>query len=392
MNYQLDILKKLLAKYDKSKTSIGQNKISRKIVLFLSKTYPKYLEPTEYELRQKINEAIAYLVSQGLIGANLLRNNTYEQLNLVLDEMAISTSYSLIGKETKTTVRNRLENILSVCKQSGNAILESYAEKQLLRLKNNLSIEFFNDDFTEYINILKGIYEVQLIEEETFYRNFSMSVYNNSKYFEKHVKLKIENFLWKYGDFEDKDKILEEFNLIKTPSCINIKGNVQITFKNGTIINTTSLFGGIGLSTIDIKFINKIVVNNNKILTIENLTNYYTFQNNDFCVIYLGGFSNHCRRSFLKTIYLNNPNKKYMHFGDIDAGGFYILNHLKEKTGIAFIPYFMDVPTLKKYKRNWESLTDNDKLRLHKLLESPYKETVKFMLDNNCKLEQESIL
>lgn len=392
MNYQLDILKKLIVKYDRSLTSIGKNKISRKICLLLSKDYPKYLEPTEYELRQKINEAIASLISQGLIDSKPLRNNTYDQITLVLDETAISKSYSIIGKEPKKTVRKRLEEILLECSQSDSDTLCSYATEQLLRLENNSSIEFFNDDFREYINLLKGVYEIQRLKEETFYRNFSMNVYNNSKYFEKHIIHKIENFLYKYGDFEDKDKILEELNLIKTPSCINIKGNVQITFLNGSKIDVNPLLGGIGLSTVDINFIDRIAVHNDGILTVENLTNYYTYHSNEFCTIYLGGFSNHCRRAFLKTIYHNNPSKKYFHFGDIDAGGFYILNHLIKKTGIPFIPYWMDIVTLKKYKKYWETLTNNDILRLHKLLDSPYSETVQFMLDNNCKLEQESII
>ena len=77
---------------------------------------------------------------------------------------------------------------------------------------------------------------------------------------------------------------------------------------------------------------------------------------------------------------------------DIDAGGFYILEHLINKTGIDFKPYNMDIHVLEKYKKYWIPLTENDKTRLKIFLSknSDYNEVIEFMLCNNCKLEQES--
>ena len=81
-----------------------------------------------------------------------------------------------------------------------------------------------------------------------------------------------------------------------------------------------------------------------------------------------------------------------MHFGDIDAGGFYILEHLKTKTGIPFQPYRMNAETLKKYKKQAVPLTEHDRKRLQKLRQNPvYSETIRYMLENNIKLEQEHI-
>ena len=80
-----------------------------------------------------------------------------------------------------------------------------------------------------------------------------------------------------------------------------------------------------------------------------------------------------------------------MHFGDIDAGGFYILQHLRNKTGIAFAPYCMDVKTLKANIQYTKKLTENDKKRLAVLAETEFGETVEFMLEHNCKLEQEAM-
>ena len=71
---------------------------------------------------------------------------------------------------------------------------------------------------------------------------------------------------------------------------------------------------------------------------------------------------------------------------------FYILEHLKIKTGINFVSYNMDIKTLEANKDYWIKLTENDKFRLNNLLKKidSYKETIEYMFKNNCKLEQES--
>ena len=52
----------------------------------------------------------------------------------------------------------------------------------------------------------------------------------------------------------------------------------------------------------------------------------------------------------------------------------------------------MDIYTLEKNKDYWIKLTENDKTRLGFIAEktNAYKETIDYMLKNNCKLEQES--
>ena len=52
----------------------------------------------------------------------------------------------------------------------------------------------------------------------------------------------------------------------------------------------------------------------------------------------------------------------------------------------------MDVETLLSNKENWIGLSDNDKKRLFKLADKNplYEDVIQFMLENNCKLEQEA--
>ena len=117
----------------------------------------------------------------------------------------------------------------------------------------------------------------------------------------------------------------------------------------------TGLKGDIALSTATLKELDEIQVRGRRIVTIENLTSFHDYADRNDFIVYLGGFHNKTKRRFLLSLYEKNPDKEYRHFGDIDAGGFYILEHLKAKTGIPFRSMHMDVETLKKYS----SLTKN---------------------------------
>ena len=149
--------------------------------------------------------------------------------------------------------------------------------------------------------------------------------------------------------------------------------------------------GDMAISSEMLKDVDAITVSGDVVITIENLTTFNAFKCENSFAIYLGGYHNTNRRNFIKKVYGQNQDKQYLHFGDIDAGGFYILRHLRDKTGIAFAPYCMDVKTLKTNLQYTKKLTDNDKKRLTALVDTEFSDTVEFMLENNCKLEQEAM-
>ena len=75
----------------------------------------------------------------------------------------------------------------------------------------------------------------------------------------------------------------------------------------------------------------------------------------------------------LQKIYAAFPDAVYCHFGDIDVGGFLIYEDLRRKTGIPFQLYRMDLDTLKEYEKYGKALTENDRVRIEKMLkENPF--------------------
>ena len=155
-------------------------------------------------------------------------------------------------------------------------------------------------------------------------------------------------------------------------------------------MDAAGLDGGVGISTTDVKKIVSVKIQDEKIVTIENLTSFFSFSEPNVCAVYLGGFCNHLRREFLMKVYGAEPAKEYFHYGDIDAGGFYIFEHLRAKTGIPFRTLWMDIDTLRRYRPYWKELTKNDVSRLQKIKSPIFQEVIAFMLKENCKLEQEA--
>lgn len=385
--YEKKILNSLVDKYEASKSFIGSNQVNQRFKVCISKLFTEYTDHSKFEVFRDVNEAIDVLKRKGFIATKMDSRKVYENVFLSLDDL--SEIYKYLKRKPKNDIHNRLKSLLEE-HMYDNVILSEYCKEQLDRIANNRSVKYFNNDFQELESILLAVKEVMLVETEQFIREFSIRIFKDSKVFHT-IQTKVENLLYEYGDFPEKDQILASFNLVKTPTYVNYKGAGKIIL-SGQTIDLLKLSSDIAISSMMLRDIERIEVLGSKVITIENLTSFHRFNVQDFFVIYLGGFHNTVRREFIKKLYSQNPQKQYYHFGDIDVGGFRILEHLKSKTKVPFKPYHMDTDTLVQYKKFSKKLTQNDRINLERLLiHDQYKSVINFMLENNCKLEQEAV-
>ena len=154
--------------------------------------------------------------------------------------------------------------------------------------------------------------------------------------------------------------------------------------------------GGIALSNGSLAGIQNITVKADKVITVENLTTYHDCDEPDAVYIYLGGYHNTSKQKLLELIYKNNGGKEYYHEGDLDVYGFLILENLISKTQIPFKSLLMDVETLERFYRAglYKNLTARDRKVINSKKDgqlSAYKDVLEYMLEFDCKVEQESI-
>lgn len=384
------ILNALLDSYEKSKTFTGANVHEQSFRVNTSKLFPKYDDDSEYALYKDINSNLSLLKSKGFIDYKTERSGRIKTFSL--EKVAIPDIYTFLDRKPKADINKQLIEIwqeYDCLNESDYKPFSEYIAEQKVHLKENKKIQYFEGDIQEYKDVLSACKAILINKEEIFIRELSVKLFNNSKRLES-IESTIRALLYKYGEYDEKDTVFEEHNIIKTPTYVMVKGKGLLNC--GQLIDLSKINGDIGLSTKTLQGLTNVELNGASVITIENLTNFHKYQPQNEMVIYLGGFHNSIKEHFIQLVSKCNPNCTFKHFGDIDAGGFYILEHLKAKTGINFIPFNMDIQTLKSNRNNWIQLTDNDKQRLRNISENTtcYSDVIDFMLTNNCKLEQEA--
>lgn len=403
---QTTVLNKLLDQYEQSKTFLGRNKINQSFDVKIGRIFPKYKDDAEYEFFREVNASLRELEKQGLLRLVTKQNDVLERA--VLQPERLEDCYAKLNRISRKEEQKRLTEVWNDClwdlEQRGAGRkhpLLSYIEAQQKRLSENKSVEYFDGNHENYRDLLKLAEAVAENEEEIFIRDLSVRLFLDSKRVEQ-LSAKVQALLFQYGEYEEKESVLEECGVVQTPTYVMLKGNGCLDLA-GQQVNLAGLKGDIALSTASLKELKEVRIQGRRVVTVENLTAFHDYNNRDDFVIYLGGFHNRIKREFLCFLYGQNPEKEYLHFGDLDAGGFYILEHLKRKTGIPFRTLWMDEETILRFRKYTVPLTANDRKRLQALLalleeqkrrgelEEDYRGVISRMLSENCKLEQELV-
>lgn len=385
-NYKEIILNLLLDKYERSKSFTGDNKVEQRFSVKIATLFPKYGDEAEYDLFNALNEAVFALSEMDFVSFQCKKNGVIENVSLKFTRLY--DAYAYLTRTPKAETNRKLIDLLEQY-DGKNDLLTRFCTVQKERIAKNKKAEYFYGDIAEYEKLLKAVGMIFDVAEETFIRDFSVRVFGDSKSFEE-IKEKVKRLLFQYGDFPDEETVLEDLNIVKNPGHIYMKGSALIQI-SGQTIDLSKLNGDVAISSALLPDVEKITVTGKKIMSIENLTSFHAFSEKDTFAVYLGGYHNTHRRRFIQQLFKDNPTAAYYHFGDIDAGGFYILLHLRNKTEVPFLPYHMDISTLQQYCDYTKQLTENDVKRLKKLADTEFSDTINYMLTNNCKLEQEAM-
>ncbi len=397
MKYEEKILKLLVDNYRKSKKDYGDNKIKRRTQVKPEKLYKKYnANDGDFEEISKLNKAVNELTGKGLVYSDTENFGTQIQSIYLVDERItdiekyLSDNYEYISKDMQ------IQNIQVMIDCYRNA--SPICEKECILLSESIDNRIIPKNIETLDNVFKAISFIENNRDNLYIREVSMKIYGDSKFFETTTLQQVCTLLRKYSDRTKKDnelidEVLMDYHIYKEPQKLCIKGNVVINI-SGIDVNISGFSEGIEFMASDFDNIHSVSICATRFMTIENRTSYLRYKDDDIVTLYLGGYANRFQREFIKLIYDSNPEKEYLHFGDIDAGGFWIHHNLCESTGIDFYLFCMSSEELKnkEYESCLHRLTENDITRLQELKEIDlYADTVNYMLDNNVKLEQEII-
>lgn len=385
------LLKKYNNRYAKNITT------NRRIILNPIEVYKDYAKNNaDISEKQQINEAVSILKDMGFVTADYLRfSDDIEKI--YLSEEHLDSLYEYLKDEygvvPQSTISKLVHKILEKYICTGE-IVQKYCENVLVQIEDPrcmLIPERIEENLKMFSFLEKN-------KENLYVREVSMLVYGDSKWFENNNYEEVCTFMRTATgrireEGERNDAILSFFYVTPAEQEIVIKGNWIIEWKQYAL-DISKFQGGIAIASGDVHSIKNISVNTKGVITVENKTSFQRMRDGDLAMMYLGGFANRHQIEFLKKVISDNPDIKYYHFGDIDVGGFLIHRHLCRETEKSFELYSMGIAQLcdKRYCHCLRELTDSDMSRMESLLEEDsYGEVLKYMKENNIKLEQEIV-
>ena len=404
VQYDRKILNALLDSYENSRLFTGENKRNISIDFpFHKKKIPAYFDESSYEY-ERIHSSMQELEEQGYIRIVWKRGKENHIISkVVLNTEHVEQAYEYVKRVPKTDLALTTITLLQECRGSCDTpVCQKFMTYLLERLDSNRTVkEYIDLENTEATKLLlRGVFEIERNEKQCYLREFSIKVFHDSKMLQS-MSGRLGKIFRTFGeDTEEKDfaQILAEYGIYHTPNYVYLKGKVSFWIHE-TLYHITDLKQGIGISGEDLSAIRFCDMNEiRRVITIENLTTFFRWEETDALIIYLGGYHNSVRRELLKNVYEALPDAEYCHFGDIDAGGFEIYEDLCKKTGIPFRMYRMDLSTLTAYEEYGRELTEHDRIRLKRMLEAhtfgtdSMHEVIRYMLERNVKLEQECVL
>lgn len=403
--YEKRILNALLDSYENSLLSRKENKVAVHISFpFTRKTTPEYFDESSLAY-EDIHACVWELEGKGFIAVQWKKGKENHILQKVLlREENAELVYRYVGRIPKIKQENSTLKLLA--ELSGvyqTPVAAAFLQYLTARISSGQSVKEYIElqDEQKIRRLLKAVWAVETNEKTCYIREFSIRQFGDSKEMESLLGVTGKVFR-RFGGKEgeaDNYAILADYSIYHTPDYVYLKGEGTLYFgeDDSTGLELSSLRQGIGVSGEDIATLRiKRKPTTQKVITIENLTTFFGWTEVNSIIIYLGGYHNTVRRELLQSIYQHMPEAEYLHFGDIDVGGFEIYEDLCRKTGIRFRPYHMGIEELQKYAGYAKKLTANDRKRLEELIKKsdgncPYMEVLTYMKEKGMKLEQECV-
>ncbi len=413
--YDERILGKLLDRYERSLLYSGKNQVNISISFPVQKkTLPEYFDEAAMQF-DVIHLQLQQLEEQGYVRLwwkNKKKGHILEKCELVVERA--EQAYLLLGRKPKN---QKEQEILRICQSYEGKVreLDNFTAWVQERIHASESVRKYVDvdDKEGFERLCQLVFRILANDQECFLRQFSIRHFHDSKIAEKDME-KAAHVIAEFSEDERLsqlrgEEVLEEYNIYRNPSWLMMKGSGVFRKMvgeaatgreaQGVEIHLQAFPGGIGLSNQDME---GVCWSQEKrletILTIENLTAFHQWNRPEgeaVLCIYLGGYHNRAKRSFLKKLYERYPDAEYFHFGDMDCGGFRIWKDLCVKTGIPFQTLHMDLQTYGRYLKYGRRMTEQDKKMLQGMMEDPFfagqKELFERMLEEGVKLEQECV-
>lgn len=404
------LLSKLLDQYEKSVTYAGENKVKQVFSVKPSDIFKGYnkdfLPPEQLFQEKEFERLIRQMESEGLIHVVPPNTGILRQICAVPERW--EDYYACLNRTEKNILKKRLEEVYHRFRQCD--LLEAYGKEKLQTLKNSRARKLDEKKVEKEITEVEAIWNlVQFLKENqekqrtTLEREMSEAVLHDSKQWEKIYRKKVCGILEHTGRYDEplaeleeererQTALLEEFYIYSNPAYIYLKGDARICLEDGRELR---IYHDLPMS-IPFETFQKaksIQIRDAALMTVENLTSFHRLEREHIFYLFLSGYHTRTKQALLQRIARENPGLSWYHFGDLDPDGLAIAGHLIRKTGLPFQLCAMGVQELQRFQTYAKPLEAPDRAKAEAMIKqgSSYAGILRYMLEHNCKLEQEII-
>ncbi len=401
MDYETLILDKLLDKYEERVSTSN-----RRVLINLNKKDVKVpdIESSEYV---EFRETMLRLKSKDFIDVDWVRKD-YIIKSVWLNLNNTDTVYHYLERPTRNSKAVAILNIIEAALQKiATEWIRVYleVEQDSILSKGKITGIWCKEKnvIADFLSALESI--DKLNGNAISMRVFSILTYGDSKKFQREIKQLIIPVIKRYEpnlvDIEEISdrEVLAQVGIIMMPEIFEFCGNVKIGFSDGEVDFSPIVKGSCISSECVSDICNVEIFNTDRIVFIENKTNYSEYCLNSRSerelVVYHGGFYSPQRGEFFRKLCAETDIPVYF-WGDIDYGGFKMYMRLKNNITNSLQPLNMDLISYNRYKSN--GLSKNDeyivKLSVLKSDEDYYEffDVIDAIIAEKTTVEQEAFL
>lgn len=396
------VLNVLLDRYERSAHAKGQP--GRAIAIRLDPgVLPDYWDDTSSEPRQHIHHVLEELKSADLVDVRWKPHATGLEVDRVVLRLDhVDAAYRRAARISRVQMSAELRHVASRWSDQlppwgqsfTSSLIRALDEGKALPAGLQLHDKKRLEDLLRAIAALDPAHPLPR-------RVFSVRVFGASKHLETNILGALRAALRAFHPLAaivgDGHELLAEAGITGDRDHLLLAGPLRLSVA-GSNLDIASLRPDVGLpaSLLDAAMIH--TVDARAVLTVENLTTFHLLAQGhlpDVLVVYLGGYHNAARRSFLQRVHAVNPRATFLHWGDFDFGGFQIFRFLRDRTGVPFHPFRMDIDTYRSHATMGTPFDDRYARRLARLATDPaydvFHAVISEMLHRRRRLEQEAI-
>ena len=425
MNYEQELLKRLIEKYEKSKAFLT-GVFTQRVALTVSKEVWIQRQMENPEEKRLFFAVLEELKGQGLIDYSWVKFEKYNLIDkiwLIPREESIQACYRRLGSAPAKEKADSLRGLIQKYRAPLNPQAPLYgflADCEADLLKKQQIRTFFTDDMSFNEDLLRCLVFMEQNQGEQLERLMSSALYGDSKYFEHRIKPKALSVLRALkkreltgGDGErmpEDDALLLEKGIVRWPEILEFTGRLAVKLGAGEmtapVIDYSNQIYGAYINAETVKHTASVAADGiRRVIFIENKANYVWYVSQgparDELVVFHGGFYSPIKGRWFRLVYdacRRQPHTvQFFHWGDIDAGGFRMFCRLKEQIVPELMPYRMDLDTLRQYRKQAMAITSETYLKtLEKMEQDPeyavFHAVIGMMRKERIRLEQEQMI